>query len=98
MLTTLGTIHPDPLDIDIERDVVDMDDGRIGDLEMLSTAIGGEDGEPLSDSDGHNGSPAPAYNTLDHDYRDRRFPPQAFDDSMNRGLRINIEQVSTTRL
>ncbi|KAG2022913.1 hypothetical protein CC2G_000629 [Coprinopsis cinerea AmutBmut pab1-1] len=95
VLTTLGTIHQDPMDIDVERDVADMDDGRIGvDLEILSTAIGGEDGEPLSDSESHGGTPAPAYNSLDHGYRDRRFP--SYDEDLNRGLRITIEQATST--
>ncbi|TFK30935.1 hypothetical protein FA15DRAFT_580312, partial [Coprinopsis marcescibilis] len=93
VLTTLGTIHPDPLDLDIERDVAEMDDPRIGvDLEILSTAIGGDDGEPLSDSDSRNGSPAPAYNSLEHHYPGRSPSSSVQDYNLNRGLRINVEQ------
>ncbi|KAF6766688.1 hypothetical protein DFP72DRAFT_997781 [Ephemerocybe angulata] len=72
VLTTLGTIHPEHLDLDVEQDGMEMDDIRIGvDLEILSTAVGGDDGEPLSDQDSHEGSPAPAYATFENVPRGR---------------------------
>jgi hypothetical protein len=54
VLTTLGTIYPDHMDVDLERDVVEMEDIYFGlgmDLGSLSTAIGGDDGEPLPEGD-----------------------------------------------
>ncbi|KAH6917014.1 hypothetical protein BKA70DRAFT_319824 [Coprinopsis sp. MPI-PUGE-AT-0042] len=91
VLTTLGTIHPDPLGVDIERDVVDTEE-RI-ELEILSTAIGGEDGEPVSDSDSHSArTPAPAYRSVEP-FPQRRFT--SYDDDVNRGLRISVEQATT---
>jgi hypothetical protein len=67
VLTTLGTIHPDHLELDVEQDGLEMDDIRIGvDLEVLSTAVGGPNGEPLSDNESHEGTPAPAYATFEN--------------------------------
>src|ERR1700678_1071077 len=54
VLTTLGTIYPDHMDVDLERDVVEMEDICFGlgmDLGSLSTAIGGDEGEPLPEGD-----------------------------------------------
>ncbi|KAJ3511005.1 hypothetical protein NMY22_g15794 [Coprinellus aureogranulatus] len=65
VLTTLGTIPPNHLDF--EQDGLEMDDIRIGvDLEILSTAVGGPNGEPVSDSESQEGSPAPAYATFEN--------------------------------
>lgn len=73
VLTTLGTIHPDHVELDVEQGGMEMDDIRIGvDLEILSTAIGGEDGEPLSDQESQEGSPAPAYETYENGSREER--------------------------
>jgi hypothetical protein len=92
VLTTLGTIHQDPLGVDVERDVVDGTEERI-ELEILSTAIGGEDGEPVSDSDSHSArTPAPAYHSVEQ-FPQRRFT--SYEDEVNRGLRISVEQATT---
>ncbi|PPR03796.1 hypothetical protein CVT24_007476 [Panaeolus cyanescens] len=113
VLTTLGSIiHPDPMDLDLEQDVVELDDIRLGlgmDLGSLSTAIGGDDGEPLPEGDMNSEieedrprrrvSPAPAYNSLDHHNADRL----SYDDqgrsanahSIVNGIRIDVEQATT---
>ena len=91
VLTTLGTIHPDPLVVDVERNVVE--DGPRIELEVLSTAVGGEDGEPVSDSDSQSArTPAPAYHSVEQ-FPQRRFT--SYEDEVNRGLRISVEQATT---
>ena len=92
VLTTLGTIHPDPLIVDVERDVIEDSGPRI-ELEILSTAVGGEDGEPVSDSDSHSArTPAPAYHSVEQ-FPQRRFT--SYEEEVNRGLRISVEQATT---
>ena len=101
VLSTLGTIHHDHLDCDIERDVVEMDDMHIPgiDLEHLSTAPGGEDGEPITEGESSRcgGSPAPAYNTLDIASRHGRRTPSSGTEghksahSVAQGIRVEVE-------
>lgn len=113
VLTTLGSIHPDPMDVDLEQDVVELDDINEGfgmDLGSLSTAIGGDDGEPLPDGDDMNSehegnrprrrvSPAPAYNSLDHHNTGRlSYEDQSCSTnalSIVNGIRIDVEQATT---
>ncbi|KAH9486229.1 hypothetical protein JR316_0000293 [Psilocybe cubensis] len=109
VLTTLGSIHPDHMDIDIEQDVVEMDDIRYGmgmPLGTLSAAVGGDDGEPLPDGDGYSqshrrDSPAPAYQTLEMGNRGRRRSPSpSLENHSNysvRGIRVDVEQASSSR-
>lgn len=93
VLTTLGTIHPD-VDIDVEQDLVEMEDIRLGlDLGSLSTAIGGDDGEPLSEGDSQGGSPAPAYHSLELGFRDQR--PPSLEEGIG-GIRVDVERASST--
>ena len=107
VLTTLGTIYPDHMDIDLERDVVEMEDIRFGlgmDLGSLSTAIGGDDGEPLSEGEHHGRhhgeSPAPPYNTLEIGFRGGRRTPSLEDHhscrSVVNGIRIDVEHSTAT--
>jgi len=111
VLTTLGSIHPDHMEIDLEQDVVEMDDIRLGlgmNLGTLSTAIGGDDGEPLPEGESQlkyprQGSPAPAYNTLEG-FRPggQRSPTPSTDEchstrSAVRGIRIDVERQTTER-
>ncbi|KAF8167319.1 hypothetical protein B0H34DRAFT_792058 [Crassisporium funariophilum] len=113
VLTTLGTIHPEHMDIDLERDAteMEMEDIRFGIgmdpyLGHLSTAIGGDDGEPLPDGETHShrsgDSPAPAYNTLEIGFRGgRRSPsieerPSTSCRSIVRGIRVDVEQATST--
>ena len=111
VLTTLGTIYPDHMDMDLERDVVEMEEIRLGlgmDLGTLSTAIGGDDGEPLPEGEHHSHrygeSPAPPYNTLEIGFRgaSRRTPTGSLDDhqscrSVTNGIRVDVE-LSTSEI
>lgn len=108
VLTTLGTIYPDHMDMDLERDVVEMEDIRLGlgmDLGTLSTAIGGDDGEPLPESEHHSHrygeSPAPPYNTLEIGFRGTRRTPSLEDHqscrSVTNGIRVDVE-LSTSEI
>lgn len=95
VLTTLGSIHPD-MDIDIEQDMVEMDDIRLGlgmHLGSLSTAIGGDDGEPLPEGESNGGSPAPAYHSLEMGFRGRRTP--SLEEGV-RGIRVDVEMATKT--
>ncbi|KAF9479410.1 hypothetical protein BDN70DRAFT_932567 [Pholiota conissans] len=111
VLTTLGSIHPDHMDMDIERDVVEMEEIRLGlgmDLGSLSTAIGGDDGEPLPEGEGQRsrrrGSPAPAYHSLEMGFRPRRerSPSPSIEDhsvathSVAKGIRVDVEQATSS--
>ncbi|KAF8808162.1 hypothetical protein BYT27DRAFT_7099218 [Phlegmacium glaucopus] len=107
VLTTLGTIYPDHMDMDLERDVVEMEEIRFGlgmDLGSLSTAIGGDDGEPLPEgghhSHRHGESPAPPYNTLEMGFRGGRRTPSLDDHrsccSVVNGIRVDIEHSTAT--
>lgn len=99
------------MEIDFEQDVVEMDDIRLGlgmNLGTLSTAIGGDDGEPLPEAESQlkyplQGSPAPAYNTLEG-FRPggQRSPTSSIDErhstrSVARGIRIDVERQTTER-
>jgi len=106
VLTTLGSIHPDQMDIDLEQDVMEMDDISVGqgmDLGNLSTAIGGDDGEPLPEGEGRRsdrrrGSPAPAYDSLEMGFRPdvRRSPSiEESNHSIVGGIRVDVEQATT---
>ena len=112
VLTTLGSIHPDHMDLDLEQDVVELDDIHLGlgmNLGTLSTAIGGDDGEPLLEGEGQvkylqRGSPAPAYNSLEMGFRSGRprSPSPSLDDhrstrSVIGGIRIDVEQETIER-
>lgn len=112
VLTTLGSIHPDHMEVDLEQDVVEMDDIRLGlgmNLGTLSTAIGGDDGEPLPEEEGQvkyhqRGSPAPAYNSLEMGFRPgrQRSSTPSLDEhrsirSIIGGIRIDVEQETIER-
>ena len=102
VLTTLGTIYPDHMEMDLERDVVEMEEIRLGlgmDLGTLSTAIGGDDGEHHSHRYGE--SPAPPYNTLEIGFRGARRTPSLDDHqscrSVTNGIRVDVE-LSTSEI
>lgn len=107
VLSTLGSIPPD---MSLEQDVVEMENIRLGlgmDLGSLSTAVGGDDGEPLADESGLSGlrddvsqapshssrSPAPAYRTLEMGFRPNRTP--SLSDGV-RGIRVDVEKATAT--
>ena len=94
--------------MDLERDVVEMEEIRLGlgmDLGTLSTAIGGDDGEPLPEGEHHSHrygeSPAPPYNTLEIGFRGARRTPSLDDHqscrSVTNGIRIDVE-LSTSEI
>jgi len=98
MLSTLGSIHPD-IDLVAEQDVSEMEDVRLEmgiDLGSLSTAVGGDDGEPIAEGDSHGGSPAPAYHALEMGFRGGLTRP-SIEDSGIRGIRVDVEK-STSRI
>jgi len=70
MLTTLGSIPPDP-DI-LEQDLAEVDNVRFGpntDMHSLG-GTGGEDGEDVPDGERHpNGTPTPTYHSLEIGFR-----------------------------
>jgi hypothetical protein len=95
--------------MDLERDVVEMEDIRFGlgmDLGSLSTAIGGDDGEPLPEGEYHSHrygpgeSPAPPYNTLEMGFRGGRRTPSLDDHhscrSVVNGIRVDVELSTST--
>ncbi|KAJ7361406.1 hypothetical protein DFH08DRAFT_1074398 [Mycena albidolilacea] len=89
VLSTLGSIPPD---MDIEQDVAELENIRLGlglDLgASLSTAVGGDDGEPIDEKD--EGSPAPAYSSraLEMGFRAASRTPSI--DSF-RGIRVTVD-------
>ena len=97
------------MDLDIEQDLVELDDirFRMGTLGSLSAAIGGDDGEPMSEAEDHRDghcrdSPAPAYNSLETGFRGGgRSPTTSFDQqssrSVARGIRVDVEQATQER-
>ncbi|KAK0505698.1 hypothetical protein EDD18DRAFT_2508 [Armillaria luteobubalina] len=111
VLSTLGSIPPD-MDMSLEQDIAEMDDIRLGlglELGSLSTAIGGDDGEPIRD-DGRNRmdddvesgefslgprSPVPAYRVLEMGFRSAHRVP-SLSDSGIRGIRVDVEKATAT--
>lgn len=97
MLSTLGSIHHDT-DMDIEQDIAEMDAIHLGmgiDLGSLSTAVGGDDGEPIVDSEDHGGTPAPAYQPLEMGFRGGLNRP-SIEESGLRGIRVDVEKSTST--
>ncbi|KAF8346936.1 hypothetical protein F5887DRAFT_958524 [Amanita rubescens] len=98
VLSTLGSI-PHDVDLDIERDVIEMDDIHLGlgmELGSLSTAIGGDDGEPVTDGAPHGDSPAPAYHSIDKSQYKERIPSN--EDAALQGIRIDVERAMSLDL
>jgi hypothetical protein len=96
LLSTLGSIPPD-IDLDSEQDMVEMDDIRLGlglDLGSLSTAVGGDDGEPLSEGESHSATPAPAYTSLETGFRGGQDP--SLEESRAYGIRVDVERATST--
>jgi hypothetical protein len=96
VLSTLGSIPADIMD-DIDQDVVEMDDIHLEmgmDLGSLSTAVGGDDGEPIAEGESHGGSPAPAYHSLEMGFRGGGIP--SLEDSGIRGIRVDVEKSTLT--
>ena len=68
MLTTLGSIPPDP-DL-LEQDIVEMENVRFGPNADMRSLCTGEDGERLPDGERHpNATPTPTYHSLEIGFR-----------------------------
>lgn len=96
LLSTLGSIPADNMD-DMEQDVVEMDDIHLEmgiDLGSLSTAVGGDDGEPIAEGESHGGSPAPAYHSLEMGFRGGGV--KSLEDSGVCGIRVDVEKATST--
>ncbi|KAG5722307.1 hypothetical protein E4T56_gene17582, partial [Termitomyces sp. T112] len=90
MLSTLGSIHHD---IDLE-DLGDVDDiHREMDMGLgsLSTAVGGDDGEPIPEGE-NLGTPAPAYEPLEMGFRNE--PKIA--EPRREGIKVEVERTTST--
>ncbi|KAF5385071.1 hypothetical protein D9615_001257 [Tricholomella constricta] len=97
MLSTMGSIHPD-IDLEMEQDVVEMEAIRLGmgiELGSLSTAVGGDDGEPIAEGDSQVGTPAPAYHSLEMGFRGGLVRP-SLEDAGIRGIRVDVEKSTST--
>ncbi|KAG6814144.1 hypothetical protein H0H92_002139 [Tricholoma furcatifolium] len=97
MLSTLGSIHHDVDLEDFERDVSEIEDIRRGigmDLGTLSTAVGGDDGEPIPEDD-EVGTPAPAYEPLEMGLRGIKICP-AIEDARLNGIKVEVERMTST--
>ncbi|CAK5280651.1 unnamed protein product [Mycena citricolor] len=98
VLSTFGgssSIHPE---LDLEQDVTELDEIRLGlglDLGKLSAAVGGADGEPL-DEKSELGSPAPAYSSgmLEMGFRAASRSP-SFEEQ-TRGIRVTVDVEKAT--
>ncbi|KAJ6575448.1 hypothetical protein B0H19DRAFT_1254998 [Mycena capillaripes] len=96
VLSTLGSIPPD---MDIEQDIAELENIRLGlglDLGLsMSTAVGGDDGEPICDEK-EEGSPAPAYTSraLEMGFRAASRAPSI--DSDFRGIRVTVDVEKAT--
>ena len=107
VLTTLGSsIHHDST-MSVDQDIVEMD-GMQDDLHLpmgmdlgsLSTAIGGDDGEPIPDDSGvvddasqRSIRPAPSYRNLEMGFRPTRAP--SLSEAV-RGIRVDVEKATAT--
>ncbi|KAK7058437.1 hypothetical protein VNI00_002071 [Paramarasmius palmivorus] len=114
VLSTLGSVNVDPLDVSMEQDVCDHDDTGLSfgmvDLGSLSTAIGGDDGEPIpdiekgskssggdSDSDlatPSSRSPSAGFRTLEMGFRPGRVP--SLTERGVGGIRVDVEKATAT--
>ncbi|KAF8634974.1 hypothetical protein AX15_000697 [Amanita polypyramis BW_CC] len=99
VLSTLGSI-PQDVDLDIERDIPDMDDIHFGlgmELGSLSTAIGGDDGEPITEGGRHDDSPAPAYQSIEKG-RQRKHASNHEEEATLQGIRVEVEKAMSLDL
>ncbi|KAG6889993.1 hypothetical protein C0995_012953 [Termitomyces sp. Mi166 len=97
MLSTLGSIHHD-IDLeDLEQDLGDVDDIHHGmdmGLGSLSTAVGGDDGEPIPEGESL-GTPAPAYEPLEMGFRGGGSE-LSIEESCHQGIKVEVERTTST--
>ncbi|KAF7303188.1 hypothetical protein MKEN_01282500 [Mycena kentingensis (nom. inval.)] len=95
VLSTLGSVIDIP-EADLEQDISDLDNIHFGLMELgsLSTAVGGDDGEPIEKDEG-TGSPTPAYpHTLEMGFRAASRSPSL--DSEVRAIRVTVDVEQST--
>ncbi|KAF4604909.1 hypothetical protein EYR40_003692 [Pleurotus pulmonarius] len=91
MLSTIGSLAPDLEEMDMEQDLVEMENIRIGlgmGIGRLSTCGDSEDLE----KSGSSSSPAPAYHALEMGFRAARRPSS--DEIC--GIKVEVEKTTTT--
>ncbi|KAG6900524.1 hypothetical protein C0993_009477 [Termitomyces sp. T159_Od127] len=96
MLSTLGSIHHDMDLEDFEHDLGDADDIHRGmdmGLGSLSTAVGGDDGEPIPESE-NLGTPAPAYEPFEMGFRETGNETKIEDN--HQGIKVEVERTTST--
>jgi len=94
MLSTLGSIPPDTdLDFDNEQDVVEMNDLQL-ELGIGAGLRGSTSTRPDTEAreGGHEGSPAPAYHSLEMGFRSRG---PSLEGDLSR-IRVDIEKTTST--
>ncbi|KAJ3808813.1 hypothetical protein EV368DRAFT_75690 [Lentinula lateritia] len=97
VLSTLGSIVADPMDLSLDQDLAESE-SRIGYGMDFSTAIGGDDGEPIPMAE-HSKSPSiktPAltYRTLEMGFRPARAP--SLTERGVGGIRVEVEKATAT--
>ncbi|KAG6910520.1 hypothetical protein DXG01_009939 [Tephrocybe rancida] len=104
VLSTLGSIHHDvDLDLDVEHDLSEIEDIRRGmgsgigmDLGSLSTAVGGDDGEPIAEGDSQVGTPAPSYTYEPFELGFKGASSRPSIESGRPGIRVDVERTTST--
>ncbi len=110
VLSTVGCISAD-LEMSIDHGEVESDDIRLDmglDLGSLSTAVGGDDGEPIPDSSRRTSgdsshdltytprTPAPSYRALEFGLRSVHRVPSLTENASIGGIRVDVEKQSAT--
>ncbi|KAJ3916980.1 hypothetical protein F5877DRAFT_91468 [Lentinula edodes] len=97
VLSTLGSIVADPMDLSLDQDLAESE-SRIGYGMDFSTAIGGDDGEPIPMAEHSNSpsikTPAPTYRTLEMGFRPARAP--SLTERGVGGIRVEVEKATAT--
>ncbi|KAL0951588.1 hypothetical protein HGRIS_008269 [Hohenbuehelia grisea] len=89
MLSTIGSLAPDLEEMDMEQDLVEMENIRVG----LGMGVGGIGRNDLDlEANGSLGTPAPSYHALEMGFRAARR--QSLDDIG--GIRVDVEKTTTT--
>uniref|UniRef100_A0A0W0FB79 Uncharacterized protein n=1 Tax=Moniliophthora roreri TaxID=221103 RepID=A0A0W0FB79_MONRR len=115
VLSTVGSVAVDPLDISIEQDVSDFDNSGLGfglaDLGSLSTAIGGDDGEPIPGTERCSSKASAGDSDSDLDTPSSRSPGPGFrtlemgfrpgrvpslSERGVSGIRVDVEKATAT--
>ncbi|KIY51322.1 hypothetical protein FISHEDRAFT_70962 [Fistulina hepatica ATCC 64428] len=99
---TRGSIPQDEYDIDIERDIVEMNNIPFGlgmELGSLNTAVGGEDGEPIEmEKDDTLEDKIPHYKELGVGSKSAKTTSMDNIRAEMRGIRVDIEKSTSTTM